>query len=122
MRIHHLTRSQPLPISLAEAWPFFSTPRNLEAITPDFLRFRITSEVPEDIYAGLIITYRIAAVADIPMTWVTALLGFVLFRLFDVFKPFPVRSLERIPGYWGIVADDLGAGLYAWIILFVLFR
>lgn len=71
MRIHRLTRSQPLPISLAEAWPFFSTPRNLEAITPDFLRFRITSEVPEDIYAGLIITYRIAAVAGIPMTWVT---------------------------------------------------
>jgi phosphatidylglycerophosphatase A len=39
-----------------------------------------------------------------------------------VFKPFPVRSLERIPRYWGIMADDLGAGLYAWLILFVIFK
>jgi ligand-binding SRPBCC domain-containing protein len=60
-----------LPISLEEAWPFFSTPRNLERITPDFLRFQIVSQVPEEIYSGLIIRYRIAAVAGVPMTWVT---------------------------------------------------
>ena len=71
MTIHHLTRKQFLPISLEEAWPFFSTPRNLEAITPGFLNFRITSPVPDEIYSGLIITYKIAAVAGVPMTWVT---------------------------------------------------
>jgi phosphatidylglycerophosphatase A len=39
--------------------------------------------------------------------------GFVLFRLFDVVKPWPVRSLEKIPGGLGIMADDLAAGVYA---------
>jgi len=42
------------------------------------------------------------------------LIGLVLFRLFDIFKPFPLRRLERLPGGWGIVFDDVGAGLYAW--------
>lgn len=71
MKIYALRRKQVLPISLEEAWPFFSTPANLEQITPAFLRFHITSETPEEIYSGLIITYRIAAVAGVPMTWVT---------------------------------------------------
>ncbi len=71
MKVYRLHRTQFLPISLGEAWPFFSTPRNLERITPDFLNFEITSEVPEEIYSGLIITYRIAAVAGIPLDWVT---------------------------------------------------
>lgn len=71
MKIHRLYRRQFLPISLEEAWPFFSTPHNLERITPPFLNFKITSAVPDEIYSGLIITYRIAAVAGIPMTWVT---------------------------------------------------
>lgn len=70
-----------------------------------------------DEVCGIFVTFMM-----IPLTWVTAILGFLLFRAFDVFKPFPVRSLERIPRYWGIMADDLGAGLYSWIILFVLFR
>lgn len=71
MKVYCLKRKQELPISLGEARPFFSSPRNLESITPAFLNVRITSNLPEDIYSGLIITYRIAAVAGIPMTWVT---------------------------------------------------
>jgi len=71
MKVYRLHRKQILPISLQDAWPFFSTPRNLAEITPPFLNFHITSQVPDDIYSGLIITYRIAAVAGIPMTWVT---------------------------------------------------
>jgi phosphatidylglycerophosphatase A len=38
--------------------------------------------------------------------------GFVLFRLFDIWKPFPLKRLQRLPAGWGIVADDWGAGLY----------
>ncbi len=45
------------------------------------------------------------------------LIGFIAFRLFDIFKPFPLRKLERLPGYWGILCDDLGAGVYAWLVL-----
>jgi phosphatidylglycerophosphatase A len=46
-------------------------------------------------------------------TWRSALIAFVLFRAFDITKPFPVRRLEALPGGWGIVFDDLAAGLYA---------
>lgn len=48
--------------------------------------------------------------------------AFVLFRLFDIVKPFPVRRLEMIPGGAGIVIDDLGAGIYGAFALFALFR
>ena len=82
MKIYTLTRKQVLPISLEQAWPFFSTPSNLEQITPAFLNFHITSPVPEEIYPGLIITYRIAAVAGIPMTWVTEIKHVVRLRQF----------------------------------------
>ena len=71
MKVHHLTRRQFIPITPEEAWPFFSTPRNLEAITPDFLRFKILSEVPNEIYSGLIISYKIRALLSVPMSWVT---------------------------------------------------
>ena len=45
--------------------------------------------------------------------WQHALLALLLFRLFDITKPFPVRQLEKLPEGWGIVIDDVGAGLYA---------
>ena len=45
--------------------------------------------------------------------WRHALIALVLFRLFDMTKPFPVRQLEDLPEGWGIVLDDVGAGLYA---------
>jgi phosphatidylglycerophosphatase A len=41
------------------------------------------------------------------------LLGFLLFRLFDIFKPYPIRKLERLPGGMGVMADDALAGVYA---------
>ena len=48
-------------------------------------------------------------------SWIAA---FVLFRLFDIWKPAPVRQLEALPGGTGIVADDLMAGIYAALVLF----
>jgi phosphatidylglycerophosphatase A len=45
--------------------------------------------------------------------------GFVLFRLFDIWKPWPVRKLEELPGGLGIVADDLAAGVYGALILYI---
>jgi phosphatidylglycerophosphatase A len=49
--------------------------------------------------------------------WKCLLLGFILFRVFDIWKPFPVRQLEKLPGGWGIMADDWMAGIYAAILL-----
>ena len=46
-------------------------------------------------------------------SWRHALIALVLFRLFDITKPFPVRQLEKLPEGWGTVLDDVGAGLYA---------
>jgi phosphatidylglycerophosphatase A len=48
-----------------------------------------------------------------PRDWAHALIALVLFRLFDITKPFPARQLERLPEGWGIVFDDVAAGLYA---------
>lgn len=48
-----------------------------------------------------------------PPDWAHALVALVLFRLFDILKPFPARQFERLPEGWGIVFDDVAAGLYA---------
>ena len=53
------------------------------------------------------------------MSWPFILLGFLLFRLFDIVKPFPVRTLEILPGGLGICADDIVAGVYAGLCLAV---
>ena len=53
------------------------------------------------------------------LNWKAWLAAFLLFRLFDIWKPFPVRQLESLPGGVGIVADDLMAGLDAALVLFL---
>ena len=52
-----------------------------------------------------------------PFSWIAA---FLLFRLFDIWKPWPVRRLEALPEGLGIVADDIGAGIYAALVLFAM--
>jgi len=51
--------------------------------------------------------------------WKSVVAGFVLFRVFDIWKPWPVHLLEKLPEGVGIVADDLAAGLYAALILYI---
>jgi phosphatidylglycerophosphatase A len=48
----------------------------------------------------------------VPVTWSGALIGFFLFRAFDIVKPFPARQCERLHGGLGIMADDVVAGIY----------
>lgn len=52
-----------------------------------------------------------------PILWKPLLAGFILFRAFDIVKPPPIRSLEKLPEGTGIVVDDLGAGIYGWVVL-----
>lgn len=52
-----------------------------------------------------------------PAGWQAALFGFLAFRVFDVLKPFPGRRAEKLPGGFGVVADDLVAGVYAHLAL-----
>jgi phosphatidylglycerophosphatase A len=56
---------------------------------------------------------QLIALIAAPLQWKSLLVGFILFRAFDILKPPPLRLLERLPEGTGIVVDDLGAGLYA---------
>lgn len=71
MKIHRLHTIQRLPISLDEAWAFFSSPRNLRQITPEWLDFQITNEPPEEMYPGAIVTYTVRPMFKIPVRWTT---------------------------------------------------
>jgi len=53
-----------------------------------------------------------------PLNWKSYLAAFILFRLFDIWKPFPARQLEQLPEGLGIVADDVMAGIYGALVLF----
>lgn len=53
----------------------------------------------------------------VPLHWKYLLASFILFRGFDTTKPFPLRRLERLPGGTGIMMDDVGAGIYALVLL-----
>lgn len=53
----------------------------------------------------------------IPVGWVGLLVAFLAFRVFDVIKPFPAGRLEQLPRGWGIVCDDLMAGVYAHLMI-----
>jgi phosphatidylglycerophosphatase A len=63
---------------------------------------------------------QLVALIAVPLAWKTFLAGFILFRVFDIWKPFPIRRLERLPEGTGIVVDDLGAGVYALAIMHLL--
>jgi len=70
-----------------------------------------------DEVAGQLIT-----LIAVPLAWKTFLAGFILFRVFDILKPPPVRQLERFPEGTGIVLDDVAAGLYALVVMQLLLR
>ena len=72
MKVYNLTRTQILPISVAEAWDFFSTPKNLSKITPEHMGFEILYiSGGEKAYAGQIIRYNVSVLPGIKMHWVT---------------------------------------------------
>jgi len=66
-----LKQEQFLPISLDEAWRFFATPKNLNEVTPNDLVFEIISELPDTMYEGLLINYRLKPMLNIPVNWCT---------------------------------------------------
>ncbi len=56
----------------------------------------------------------------IPFTWKYIIIGFIIYRLFDIFKPFPCKQLEKVPAGWGIMLDDLAAGAYTFAVLTIM--
>jgi phosphatidylglycerophosphatase A len=69
-----------------------------------------------DEVSGQFLAYLLALA---PLNWKYLLLGFILFRGFDTWKPFPARQAESLPGGWGIMADDWMAGVYTAIGLWI---
>jgi phosphatidylglycerophosphatase A len=65
---------------------------------------------------------QLVTLIAVPLAWKTFLAGLILFRVFDILKPPPIRWLERLPEGTGIVVDDLGAGIYAWVAMHLLLR
>lgn len=60
---------------------------------------------------------QLIALIAIPLGWQYVLASFILFRGFDILKPPPLRQIEKLSGGWGIMLDDVGAGLYALALL-----
>lgn len=73
MKVYHIKKQQVLPISLDEAWDFFSSPKNLAKITPAHMNFRITNISGDgaEMYSGQIICYRLNILPGISTFWMT---------------------------------------------------
>ncbi len=93
-----------LLVFLAGTWAAGVTERHYGATDPGVV---VIDEV-----LGMLVTLALN-----PVSWLGALLGFLLFRVFDVIKPFPVNRLERLHGGFGVMADDAMAGVYANMVL-----
>ena len=112
MKIYKLHTKQELGISKDKAWQFFSNPGNLPLITPPWLNFKITSELSEKMYPGMIVTYTVSPVLNIPMTWVTEITHvhepdyFVDEQRFGPYKFWHHRhEFTEIPG--GVSVEDI---------------
>ena len=70
-RVRKIERSQTIPVNLERAWDFFSSPLNLRQITPPELDFVVVSQVPEKIYPGLMIEYRVRPLFGLRIPWLT---------------------------------------------------
>jgi phosphatidylglycerophosphatase A len=72
---------------------------------------------------GAIVVDEIAgmtlSVAGVALTPAVLVVGFLLFRVFDVVKPFPANAAQRLPGGFGVMVDDLIAGLYAFVLVWL---
>jgi phosphatidylglycerophosphatase A len=77
------------------------------------------TEDPQFVVVDEVVGQWIALAGARALNWKSYLAAFALFRLFDIWKPAPARQLERLPGGWGINADDAMAGVYAALVLFL---
>ena len=71
MKVYQLHKKQLLKTTLEDAWSFFSTPKNLNDITPSDMNFKILGGHAEPMFAGQIIRYKINPIANFPMSWIT---------------------------------------------------
>ena len=112
MKLHTLAQEQRLPITRDAAWEFFSTPRNLNEITPKDIGFEILYQPGDKVHEGQIIAYRIGSLPLVRINWVTEIKAiedgnaFVDEQRFGPYKFWHHRhTFEDIPG--GVLIKDL---------------
>lgn len=112
MKIYTLHTRQKLPISLEEAWEFISDPKNLKAITPDYMGFNIVSGADKPMFEGQLIQYVVTPIAGIKTGWVTEITHVRKLEYFvdeQRFGPYSLwhhkHFLKEIPG--GVEMEDI---------------
>jgi ligand-binding SRPBCC domain-containing protein len=112
MKLYTLHKKQNLPISKAEAWGFLSDPKNLKAITPDYMSFDILSGADRPVFAGQIIQYIVTPVLGIKTKWVTEITHVVKGEYFvdeQRFEPYSLwhhkHFIKEIEG--GVEMEDI---------------
>ena len=112
MSVHRLERTQFVPIGMEEAWRFFSNPHNLATLTPPAMGFEVTAHVPPEMYAGMMIPYRVRPLFGIPTGWLTEITHVEQQRFFvDEQRRGPYRlwhhehHFEAVPG--GVEMRDI---------------
>jgi phosphatidylglycerophosphatase A len=75
------------------------------------------SKDPQRVVVDEVLGQWVTIAAAPGLTWHSWLAAFLLFRFFDIVKPFPVRAAERLPAGWGVIADDIAAGVYGAVVL-----
>jgi phosphatidylglycerophosphatase A len=103
-----VARLEPLPAA-AFLLAFFALSVHAAAQAGRFWRVVDAPGIVIDEVLGYLV-----AVAFLPFTWPVALAGFLLFRLFDILKPWPISWIDRWKTGLGVVLDDVAAGLFAW--------
>ncbi|WP_338151269.1 phosphatidylglycerophosphatase A [Persephonella sp. IF05-L8] len=76
---------------------------------------------PEYVVIDEIAGYMVSMIGFYP-SWQHLLIAFILFRIFDILKPPPIKMFEKLPSGLGVMADDIIAGIYTWIIMFILVK
>jgi len=89
--LQRLKRTQYLNADMKTCWNFFSDPNKLAEITPEWLGFRVISDLPEEMYSGLIIEYKITPLPFVKTSWVT--------EITHVLKPFFFVDEQRLGPY-----------------------
>jgi ligand-binding SRPBCC domain-containing protein len=114
MKSYHLEFSQKLPVSIHEAWEFFSSPLNLAKITPKEMAFEVTSDIKRatEMYPGMIITYKVSPVMGLKIDWMTEITQVQPLKYFideQRFGPYKFwhhqHHFEEIPG--GVLMSDI---------------
>ncbi len=113
MSFYQFTATQKIPATIEQVWDFISSPKNLKEITPAFMGFEITNGgLPEKMYPGMIISYKVSPLLGIKMTWVTEITHVENHRYFvDVQRIGPYamwhhqHKIEAIDG--GVLMTDI---------------